>query len=77
MSATKESAVLLSLESLSKELTSQTVAWFTDNQNVASIIEKGSNKSDLQEITDRVRRFGDILAPLSMKTKLNMMRFQE
>ena len=48
------SAVLLSLESFSKELRSQTVAWFTDNQNVLSIIEKGSNKSDLQEIALKI-----------------------
>ena len=48
------SAVLLSLESSSKELTSQTIAWFMGNQSVLSIIEKGSNISDLQEIATKI-----------------------
>ena len=43
-------AVLLSLESFASDLTSHTVAWFTDNQNVVSIIEKGSIRPGLQMI---------------------------
>ena len=47
-------AVYLSLESFAKYVMSQTVAWFTDNQNVVSIIEKESKKSDLQEIALKI-----------------------
>ena len=42
--------VALSIDSLVNELRSQTVSWFTDNQNVVSIISKGSKVPELQSI---------------------------
>lgn len=47
-------SVFLSLESFAEDLVSQTVVLFTDNQNVVSIIEKGSKKSYLQEIALKI-----------------------
>ena len=43
-------AVSLSLDAFVDELQSQTVSWFTDNQNVVSIVNKGSKVSKLNSI---------------------------
>ena len=40
-------AVCNSIESLKSQLKGKRVKWFTDSQNVVSIIQKGSNKSEL------------------------------
>ena len=42
-------AVKMVLESLVPKLTNQRIRWFSDNQNVVSIMEIGSKKSELQE----------------------------
>jgi len=41
----------LSLDAFVDELQSQTVSWFTDNQNVVSIVNKGSKVSKLNSIS--------------------------
>ena len=55
-------AVSLALEAFVEELKFQAVAWFTDNQNVVSIINKGSKVSLLNaislEIFQKCLRFG-------------------
>ena len=44
-------AVSLSLDAFVDELKSRTVSWFTDNQNVVSIVNKGSKVSELNSIS--------------------------
>ena len=41
----------MSLDAFVDELQSQTVSWFTDNQNVVSIVNKGSKVSKLNSIS--------------------------
>jgi len=43
-------AVLLALEAFRSDLSNRTIAWFTDNQNVVSIVLNGSKVLDLQDI---------------------------
>lgn len=43
-------AVLRVLISIKNELKDKRIKWFTDNQNVVSIVQKGSMKKELQEI---------------------------
>ena len=43
-------AVQLSLDAFIRELKFRTVSWFTDNQNVVSIINKGSKVPELNSI---------------------------
>ena len=43
-------AVALSLDAFIEELKFRTVSWFTDNQNVVSIVNKGSDVPDLNSI---------------------------
>ena len=47
-------AVSMSLDSLVEELKFQTVSWFTDNQNVVSIVNKGSKIPELQSISLKI-----------------------
>ena len=47
-------AVSLAVEAFGNELKSQTLAWFTDNQNVVSIVQKGSKVPELQAISLRI-----------------------
>ena len=44
-------AVSLSLYAFVGELKSRTVSWFTDNQNVVSVVNKGSKVSELNSIS--------------------------
>lgn len=44
-------AVSLSLDAFIEELKSRTVSWFTDNQNVVSIVNKGSKVPELNSIS--------------------------
>ena len=44
------SAVHLVLLSVARKLVNARVRWFTDNQNVARILQVGSGKPDLHEI---------------------------
>ena len=46
--------VSLVLESLSMKLRNQRIRWFTDNQNVARILQVGSKSPHLQEVAVRV-----------------------
>lgn len=43
-------AVCLALEAFASRLTDSKVIWYSDNQNVESILLNGSKKSDLQEL---------------------------
>ena len=49
-------AVALSLDAFIEELKFRTVSWFTDNQNVASIVNKGSKVPELNSIASEIFR---------------------
>jgi len=49
-------AISLSLEAFVEELKFQSVVWFTDNQNVVSIVNKGSKVSELNAIALEIFR---------------------
>ena len=48
------SAVSLSIDAFGDNLKSHTIAWFTDNQNVVSIVNKGSKVAELQAVSLRI-----------------------
>ncbi|XP_068203816.1 uncharacterized protein [Palaemon carinicauda] len=50
-------AVFKVLKALSIVLASNRVKWFTDNQGVCSIIEKGSMKTELQDLAFKIHSF--------------------
>ena len=48
------SAVSLSIDAFGDNLKSHTIAWFTNNQNVVSIVNKGSKVAELQAVSLRI-----------------------
>ena len=42
--------VYLTMQAFTMDLSNRTIAWFTDNQNVPSIINKGSRVPELQTL---------------------------